>query len=585
MTDPDQEPFRRLATAADRVCRLADHPDVQDEYNRSDEYAAFRAALAELAAVLRAVDPVSLPSSRRAPTVADVAATVLDLPGLPGLEEVADRLTDAQVERALIAALALPDRDRQADLLVAVAARLDAGQAERALAAVPHLDRASRQACTVTALLPRLPDERRPRAAAFALAAARRAHPSLILPTVGDLAPWLDATGRAELYAIAAAEQGPGWHLHLLAAHQLPARRAAVLATALGDEHEPSLARSLAGLAPHLDDEQLATAVAAARGVGDPTWRATALTGLATALAGERRRAAVDAALDAGAQGGRLDWPAVLPLLTPDQMDAALAAVASSPYPDGAAAALGGLLPLLSPARLPAAVAAAHAIRDDRTRAVALAELVPALPAELRATAVAAAVDALVASPVYGWFNPLGALGPHATPAQLARLWAAALAGEDDYPQGALAALAPYVDAERREQALRLALGYEPAHRAEALGGLVPHLDEAQRRRAYRAVSEIGDPSTRAVGLAGLAAYLSAADAAEATEAALTTAAGLRDPVARTRLLTDLARRLDGPARDTALAWAFAAARTIGAEQRGPRFPALTDLVPLLADG
>ncbi|WP_446213851.1 hypothetical protein [Micromonospora sp. IBSANI012] len=583
MTDPDQEPLRRLATAADRVCRLADHPDVQDEYNRSDEYAAFRAALAELAAVLRTVDPVPLPSSRRAPTVADVVATVLDLPGLSGLEEVADRLTDAQVERALVAALALPDRDRQADLLVAVAARLDAKQAERALAAVPHLDRASQQARTVTALLPRLPTGRRPRAAAFALVAARRAHPSLILPTVGDLAPWLDATGRTELYGIAA-EHGPEWHLHLLAAHQLPAQRAAVLATALGDEHEPSRARSLAALAPHLDDDQLATAVAAARDIGDPTWRATALTGLATALSGERRRGAVDGALDAGAQGGRLDWPGLLPLLTPDQTDAALAAVAASPYPDGVATALGGLLPLLPPARLPAAVAAAHAIRDGRIRAVALAELVPALPAELRATALAAAIDALLADPVYGWFAPLGAVGPHATPAQLARLWAAALAEEDDYPQGALAALAPYVDAERREQALRLALGYEPAHRAEALGGLVPHLDEAQRRRAYRAVSEIGDPSTRAVGLAGLVAYLSPADAAEATEAALTTAAGLRDPAARTRLLTDLARRLDGPARDTALAWAFAAARTIGAEQRGPRFPALTDLVPLLAD-
>ncbi|WP_406043672.1 hypothetical protein OG799_05335 [Micromonospora sp. NBC_00898] len=591
MTEPEQDPFRRLVAAASRVCRLADHPDVFDEYNDSDELRDFLDALADLDELLREVDPVPLPpAGQPAPTVADALATLLALPDAPGLEELTGWLDDEQVERALQVASTLSDRHRRTNLIVRLAPRLTEAQAERAPTVVPMMDRASQQLLTLVALLPRLPHGRRSGAARFALAAARRLHPATGASSLVELAPWLDAAQRAELYDMVTGRlrDGPGPELCWLAEHYLPEQRAAALSEIIEVEDGNARALLLTAIAPHLDEAQLAVAVNAAAGITDPGFRARALAGVARSLPAARRRQAVADALAAareptGDRHSHLAWKDLFPLLEPDQLGDALAAVAAVRDGHSRAHSLSLLIPLLPSDLLPAATTAAGAIADPGPRAAALTSLVPYLPDEVRTPAVSAAVEALTDRPGGPWASHLRVLAPHLTTEQLAGLWEVALREEREYPQEGLATLAPFVDAERRGQALELTLSYEPEHLVDALHELAPHLDVPRRRRAYQEVRQIEEPASRARGLARLVAYLSPAEAADAAQDALVTAGSLRDPGARSALLAELVPHLDGTSRETALAWAFAAAIAIEPEDRGSTFPALTRLVPLLS--
>ncbi|PWR13485.1 hypothetical protein DKT69_20620 [Micromonospora sicca] len=591
MTEPEQELFRRLVAAASRVCRLADEPDVFDEYNDSDGLRDFLDALAELDKLLREVDPVPLPPARQpAPTVADVLAVLLALPGVPGLEELTGRLDDEQVEKALRVALNLSDRHRQTNLIVRLAPRLSEVQAQRALTVVPTMDRASQQMLTLVALLPRLPEARRSASARFALAAASRLHPATGASSLMKLAPWLDAAQRATLYDIVTSRlgDGSGPELCWLAEHYLPEQRTAALNKIIQVADGNSRAVLLTAIAPHLDEAQLAVATDAAAGIIDPGFRARALAGVARSLPAARRRQAVSAALTAAGEAtgdghSYLAWKDLFPLLEPDQLGDALAAVAAVRDGHSRAHSLSLLIPLLPSTLLPTAAAAARAIADHGARAAALASLVPYLPDEVRTSAVSAAAEALTERPGGPWASHLRVLAPHLTTEQLAGLWEVALREEREYPQQALATLAPFVDADRRGQALELALSYEPQHLVDAVHELAPHLDAARRGRAYEEIRQIQEPASRARGLARLVAYLSPPETAEVAQEALATAGTLRDPGARAALLAELVPHLDGTSRETALAWAFAAATAIEPEDRCPGFPALTRLVPLIA--
>lgn len=588
---PELDPFRRLVASAGRVCRLADDPDVFDEHHDSEALRAFRAALADLDALLREVDPAPLPAADPPPpTLADLLGVLLRLPGAQGVEELAGRLDDEQVEQVLRHALAMPDTARQADLLVAVAPRLTDTQAERALTVLPAIGRAGEQARTLTALLPRLPEARRPAAARVALAAARRL-PTALGHTLVQLAPWLDAAAQAELYDLVAPAPGqrPGHELCALAGWFRPEQRGAALALIVGVGDENLRAVLLGAVAPHLDEAQLAVAVGAAAGIAEPGFRARALAGTARSLPASRRRAAVSAALTAAREpgGGRhsyLALPDLVEMIEPDQFDDALAAVLCVPDEHTRAHVLGLLAVRLTAAQLPAALAGAEAIVEPRARAVASTALVRYLTEELREKAVATAVHALAARPGGGWSAQLQVLLPHLSARQLDELWEAALHEERDHPQHGLSTLLPRVDPTRRAAALETILGYEPAHVAETLAEVAPFLDPALRLRALRAAREIVDPGTRARAIAAVARHLPPGKAAEAGRTALAGAAQLRDPAARAELLAELAALLDAEDRRTALAWAVAAARDAEPEDAWQVARTLVRLVPLLGE-
>ncbi|WP_433287179.1 hypothetical protein [Micromonospora sp. CA-244673] len=588
---PELDPFRRLVASAGRVCRLADDPDVFDEYYDSNALRAFREALADLDGLLREVDPVPLPAADLPPpTLADLLGVLLRLPGAQGVEEVAGRLDDELVEQALGHALAMPDSARQADLLVAVAPRLTETQAARALTVVPAMGRAGEQARTLTALLPRLPEARRPAAARVALAAARRL-PVALGHTLVQLAPWLDAAARGELYDLVAPAPGqrPGHELCALAGWFRSEQRGAALELIVGVGDENLRAVLLGAIAPHLDEAQLAVALRAAAGITEPGFRARGLAGTARSLPASRRREVVSAALTAAREpgGGRHSYLALsdlVEMIEPDQFDNALAAVLCIPDEHTRAHALGLLAVRLTAAQLPAALAGAEAIADPRARAIASTALVRHVTEELREKAVAIAAHALAARPGAGWSTHLQVLLPHLSDRQLDELWEAALHEERDHPQHGLSTLLPRVHPTRRAAALDTVLGYEPAHLAESLAELAPFLDPALRLRAYRAARRLVDPATQARAIAAVARHLPPGEAAEAGRTALAGASRLRDPAARAALLADLAALLDGEDRRTALAWAVAAARDAEPAEAWPVARTLTRLVPLLRE-
>ncbi len=402
----------------------------------------------------------------------------------------------------------------------------------------------------------------------------------------GELAPYLGgevgcALVEASLHSLAA-NLPPELVVQLVRSGVWTPRQALTHTRQMPDEEKR--ANALAGLAPHLPEELLDEALAAARELpeesllGNP--RARALAALAPRLAElGYPQEALATAREIGDEYHRAEALAGLASHLPQELlSQALAAAREIKGGDARARALAALAPHLPEGlreqALRKALAAAREIGDADDRAEALAALTPHLPEELLSQALAAAREIGDAD---ARARALAALAPHLPEDLLGEALAAAREIGNEYHRAeALAGLAPHLPEDLREQALREALaaageiGWESA-RARALAALVPHLPEDLREQALRealaAAREIGDEFARAWALAALAPHLPQELREQALREALAAAREIGRESARARALAALAPH---PPEEL-LPQALAAAREIGGESARAR--------------
>ncbi|MGI5176582.1 hypothetical protein ACQEVZ_09665 [Dactylosporangium sp. CA-152071] len=328
-----------------------------------------------------------------------------------------DRLGDV-----LRAATAFGDAHHRAQVLVALVPHLPAATAP-ALDAAVAVEHPGPRTGLLARLAPSLPPDLLRRATGAVLGVA---HGRLRAEALGALLPYLPAEDRAAVLATAveslAAIRVMNDHAAALAGlvrylpadllHELYTRAAAPV----------PFVRSLATLAPHLPDGHRQSAVAVA---------------LAAATAGDRGYALPG------------ELPALLPLLSADQLERAVAATLDLDV--SSVEALTALLPYLSGDRradvLAHALAATASIVDLPYRLDALTVLLPHLPVDERDTLVGEALaTVLVAAADHRQACMLVTLGPVLSPGRLDRAMAVAVAlpGEHDRTW-AMAGLAPHL--------------------------------------------------------------------------------------------------------------------------------------------
>ena len=348
--------------------------------------------------------------------------------------------------QALATATAITDDFRRADALLLLAHYEAAGQrpelVRQALAAACAITDDRRRAGTLTALAPAVPVNRQPEFLAPALAAATAI---------------TDDGSRAEALTTLAP---------LLPADQQPdvIRQALAAATAITDDG--SRAEALTTLAPLLPADQqpdvIRQALAAATAITDDRPHAEALTRLASLVPFGQQpdviRQALAVIISARFIGTEEALPALLPLLSADQVAEALAATADA-YSTGVQAKI-ALIPYLPADQRPGVR------REAVTQIIAggfilgtneLATLAPDLPADLLAEALAA--TATIAS--YDTrAKALTALAPHLPadqqPDVFRRALSAASGVQDFSRESVLTALAPHLPADLLGEALAL---------------------------------------------------------------------------------------------------------------------------------
>jgi hypothetical protein len=379
---------------------------------------------------------------------------------------------------------------------------------------------AERRARVLMALIPRLPAA--VPAALDAVEAVEHLRTRAVLLT--RLAPWLPPD-----LARRAAGAVPGWALphprvEALAAllPQLPAGdRAAVLPAAVGslaaipvmNDH----ADALAGFVEHLPAALLLEVYEKALA---PVPYVRSLAVLAPHLPAGHRRTAVDVALAAATAPDRGyalpgELPALLPLLSADQLERAVAA--GLDLAGDRAELLTALLPFVPGDRradvLVRALAATASIKDLPPRLRALTGLLPHLPAGEREALVGDALATVVGAADHRLAGMLVTLGPVLSPRRLARALAAVAALPDDHQRGfALAGLAPHLppallarhaDAASHSHAAMVAT----ARRAAELAAADPaHAPVALT--VLRAALAAPDRATALAGLAELAGFV-----------------------------------------------------------------------------
>jgi hypothetical protein len=166
----------------------------------------------------------------------------------------------------------------------------------------------------------------------------------------------------------------------------------------------------------------------------------------------------------------------------------AMAHVSTVPDPDDRVQALAAVVPLISPPGLPAALAAARSIDKPGARAVALTNVIPFLPAEAREQVVDAALDAALASSYETeLLTAVTGLVPHLTPGLLTKaLDIMRGAAFPDIRAKGLTVLVPLCQPVDRERvALELVDAARavdhPLDRAEALANALPYLHGHRR--------------------------------------------------------------------------------------------------------
>ncbi|BCY06992.1 hypothetical protein [Actinoplanes sp. L3-i22] len=346
-------------------------------------------------------------------------------------------------------------------------------------------------------------------------------------------------------------------------------------------------------------------------------------------LSGVERAAAVERLLVRLERHAEFDLPALIPYLEPGQLDrliarspsllihlgehlsaAQLGTLPATVCADPAEyrAVIGRLAPLLDATRLAALAEAVADVRDDGIRSVLLARVAPHLPAPRRTAAIAASVAAAVAAMdaqvkpwnlldltdllplaghdqvsallaaeqaayARGMNSNFAAIAPFATPAQVAAVFAAAVAparlGEPfppserlGFPMHALVKVIPYLPQNLQDPAVRTILPHldtgmfrvprlTPGQAAELLGRMSPETAPwdiarsidyltsfmgGQVGAAFNVVLTIGDEVFLGEALTEIAPRLDPAQLATAVRAAT----GIRDATVRARTLVGL---------------------------------------------
>ncbi|MDG6105694.1 hypothetical protein Daura_12895 [Dactylosporangium aurantiacum] len=417
-----------------------------------------------------------------------------------------DRLGDV-----LRAATAFGDAAHRAQVLVALAPHLPVAAAP-ALDAAVAVEHPGTRTGLLTRLAPALPLDLLRRATGAVLGVE---HAHLRVPALGALLPYLPAGDRAAVLG--------------------PAVESLADIRVMNDH-----AAALAGLVPYLPADLLHEVYTRAAAPVPFVW---SLATLAPHLPDGHRQRAVAVALAAATAGDRGyalpgELPALLPLLSADQLEQAVAAALALDV--GRAEALTALLPYLSGDRradvLAQALAAAASTGDLPSRLAALVVLLPHLPADERDALAGEALATVEGATVdYRLARMLVTLGPVLSPDRLDRVMAAAVALPSEHDRRwAVAGLAPHLPPAlvarytpvASDDITMAAMARRAAACVEADPAQAP-LALAVLRRALAAP----DRATALAGLAGLARFvgtLTGAGVGPCLDAVLQTAAWWR---------------------------------------------------------
>jgi hypothetical protein len=507
---------------------------------------------------------------------------------------------------------------------------------ERALAHAQRQHDPAKRANTLTSLIPHLPDAgQAAQARADALAAVTSIqNESQKAEALKALADHLTSSELDHALHVALAIDDDFYRAKALAGlapFLSPIQRdSAIEATATINPFLNSRAEVLIGLAPYLSPVQLDAALQAAETISDDWYRAKAFTQLLPYLNGSAR----DRALRSGLQAATAitDKKLLSKILAPlaaglggDYQDRAinqaLKAATAIEKEEDRGEALADVVSALGAVRPGWGLGIATTIGDDWYRAWALTELLPNLDGEKREGALSQAIEAAartedpeLRSRAFARLGPylsgpardrildqaldavpaiviklsraaiLATLAPNLSTVQLGR--AAQIATEIDgdfYRAWALTELGVYANGASQKQILDKALEattkLHGGARVSATADLAPHLDPAQLDQALQAATGMWDEESRLETLAALAPDLSATQLEQALNATTT----FEDENPLTDTLIGLAPHLNGPARESVLDRALAAA--IALKEPECRAMALAGLAPYLNAG
>jgi hypothetical protein len=509
----------------------------------------------------------------------------------------------AVLAKALAAAAAIPDDYYRAEALNGLTPHLPADRPAllaQALATASAFRNDYFRAEALAGLAPHLPADQQPAVLAQALAAAiaigndydRAEILVMLAPHLpADQQPAVLAQALAAAIAAIPTPLVGATRLTELAPHLNRDLLAKALAAAIAIPEDFVRAAGLTGLAPHLNRDQLAKALAAAIAIPKAAARAVALTGLAPHVPADQQPAALAKALAAAAaipdHSDRANaLIRLVPHLTADQqptvLTQALAATAIPLNSDRAKALTALALYLRAdqrPAILAGALAAAVAIPSDSARAQALTALAPHLAADQQPAVLAQALAAAVAIPRdSARAQALTALAPHLPADQLAQALAAATVIDNDFNSAqALAGLAPHLPVDLLAQAVAAATDIPNFFaRGAALAGLAPHLPADLLAKALATATDISHGSAQAQALTALAPYLPSDLLAQV----LSIAIAIPDDYYRAKLLSVLAPLLPVDQELAVLTQAVTAATAISDDTH--RAGMLVQLAPLL---
>lgn len=473
------------------------------------------------------------------------------------------------VDRALQAALDLPDTWRRAEALSGLAPWLDLEQVERALDAAHAMYAEEPRAYALAALLSRREEllPARPASASAGSAVAPSPEPAGSQPPEqvegalqAALEIWDDeyrVEALVELWDKLRPEQiqrllrpdpatlGEAAHAKTLsgiAAWLEGEQVESALQAALAMRSEANCADLLGSLSARLAGPQVERALQAALAMKHEITRSETLTALAGSLEGAQVESALQAAL-----AMRDVWLCIPVLgelaesLDQAQLERAFQVALAYPNEKYRAHALSRLAGSLTASQVERALPAALAIHDQDLRTLALSALASRLdPAQLE-LALRAALDIHDDSHLA---RALGGLGGRLVGQPLEQVLQTALAFKSEAAcVEALAGLAPWLEPAQLAQALHaaLALNSEP-HRAQALNRLGSRLVGEQAQLAFQAALAMDNEANRAVVLAGLGGSLDAAGVDRLLQAAL----ALKKDKHRAEALSGLGSKLHG---------------------------------------